>query len=90
MKLAGLRCIKALACIGLFTLVIIFTPLVSWWSDSLSGKWTQEHGENLIVLSGSSLDQGILGDDTYGRCVYSIMAYQEGHYRKISCDVSIA
>lgn len=74
---------KALACFGAFTLFIVFTPAVSWWSNRLSGRWTAEHGENLIVLAGSSLDQGILGDDTYGRCVYAILAYREGHYRTI-------
>ena len=83
MKSPGSQLIKALACLGVFTLFIVTTPAVSWWSNSLSGKWTTEHGENLIVLAGSSLDQGILGDDTYGRCVYAILAYREGHYRKI-------
>ena len=83
MKLVGLRFLKILACTGALTLIVVFTPLVSWWSNSLSGKWTNEHGENLIVLAGSSLDQGILGDDTYGRCVYAITAYREGHYKKI-------
>lgn len=83
MKSLGSRFVKALACLGAFTLFIVITPTVSWWSNRLSGKWTEEHGENLIVLAGSSLDEGILGDNTYGRCVYTIMAYREGHYRTI-------
>ena len=83
MKSLGSLFVKALACLGAFTLFIVVTPTVSWWSNWLSGKWTEEHGENLIVLAGSSLDQGILGDNTYGRCVYTILAYREGHYRKI-------
>ncbi len=83
MKSLSHRLVKALACLGAFTLFIVVTPVVSWWSNRLSGKWTAEHGENLIVLAGSSLDQGILGDDTYGRCVYAILAYREGHYRTI-------
>ncbi len=75
--------VKAFACLGAFTLFIVVTPAVSWWSNRLSGKWTTEHGENLIVLAGSSLDEAILGDDTYGRCVYAILAYRQGQYQKI-------
>ena len=80
-----------LALLGGLVLIILCTPLVLWWSNWLSGDWpldlandpAKDQSEILIVLAGGALDQGILGDNTYGRCVYTILAYRERKYKTI-------
>jgi uncharacterized SAM-binding protein YcdF (DUF218 family) len=36
-----------------------------------------------VVLSGSSLEGGIIGLSSYWRCVYAVMAFREGGFRQI-------
>ena len=81
----AIRCwlMRILATIGVAVLVISFSPLVAWWAQWLSGDWRDARGKVLIVPAGSALDQGILGDNTYGRCVYAIYAYREGGFEQI-------
>ena len=75
--------IRLLAALGLVVLVICFSPLVESWARLLSGSWIDATGKVLIVPSGSALDQAILGDNTYGRCVYAIAAFREGGFERI-------
>ena len=70
--------VRCAAALGLAVLIITVTPLVELWARFLAGNQWDAKGRVLIVLSGSALDQGILGENTYGRCVYTVMAYREG------------
>jgi uncharacterized SAM-binding protein YcdF (DUF218 family) len=64
-------------------LLVTTTPLVSRISGWLAGPWENPHGDLLVVLSGSSLEGGIIGLSSYWRCVYAVMAFREGGFRQI-------
>jgi uncharacterized SAM-binding protein YcdF (DUF218 family) len=72
-----------LACLGLLVVVVTATPLVSRVSAWLAGPWDNPHGDLLVVLSGSGLEDGTIGLSSYWRCVYAVMAYREGGFRQI-------
>jgi uncharacterized SAM-binding protein YcdF (DUF218 family) len=67
--------------LGLLVTVVTFTPLVSWWARALAGPWTDPIGDVLIVLGGSSLEDGVIGENSYWRSVYAVRAYREGFQR---------
>ncbi len=71
------------AAVGLIVLAVTFTPIVPWWSTRLAGDWNQPKGDTLIVLSGSSSSDNILGYSTYLRCQYAILAWRTGGIRRI-------
>jgi uncharacterized SAM-binding protein YcdF (DUF218 family) len=71
------------ACLGLLVTVVTVTPLVSWMSGKLAGPWDNPHGDLLVVLAGSGLENGTIGLSSYWRCVYAVMAFHEGGFRQI-------
>lgn len=79
-----MRCIRvSLQALGLMVLLVTFTPLVSWWAGRLAGTWNDPKGDVLIVLAGSGPNDGILGEDSYLRSQYTVLAYREGWVRTI-------
>ena len=68
---------------GLLLLVVMFTPLVPWWARKLAGPWNDPSGDVLIVLAGSGLDAGILGESSYWRSVYAVRADRSVHFRRV-------
>jgi uncharacterized SAM-binding protein YcdF (DUF218 family) len=72
-----------LAALGLLVVLVTATPLVSWISVWLAGPWNNPHGDLLVVLSGSSLEDGTIGLSSYWRCVYAVWAFREGGFRQI-------
>ena len=81
MRKLGRLTVAALASLGLLVVVVTLTPLVDWWATVLAGPWEDPSGEILIVLAGSSLGEGVLGESSYWRCVYAARAFQEGGFR---------
>lgn len=75
--------VRVLAALGLLLVLITATPLVRWWATRLAGPWYQPRGEILIVLGGSMLDQGMIGQSSYWRSVYAVRVYREAHFRKV-------
>jgi uncharacterized SAM-binding protein YcdF (DUF218 family) len=75
--------VAALATLGFLVLLVTFTPLVNWWADKLAGPWYEAKGDTLIVLGGSVLDNGLIGQDSYWRGMYAVLAYQSGGFRHI-------
>ena len=73
----------AFALLGLLLVLVTFTPMVSWWAARLAGPWADPGGDILIVLGGSALTDGILGESSYWRSVYAVRAYREGHFREV-------
>jgi uncharacterized SAM-binding protein YcdF (DUF218 family) len=69
--------------LGLVLLTVTFTPLVSWWAACLQGPWTEARGDILIVPAGSMEGAGILGESSYWRSFYAILAWREGGWRQI-------
>lgn len=80
LRLWAFRC---LAIIGLLVLIITITPFVSWYAGKLAGPWHDPRGDVLIVLGGSTLTPGIIGESTYWRAAYALMVYREGGIRRI-------
>ncbi|MEO5922218.1 MAG: YdcF family protein [Bryobacteraceae bacterium] len=70
----------SLAC--LFLLITV-TPVVFWWATALSGSWDDPSADVLIVLTGSGMEDGIIGMNSYWRAVYAVRAYQREHVGEI-------
>jgi uncharacterized SAM-binding protein YcdF (DUF218 family) len=68
---------------GFLVLTIMFTAFVPWWALKLAGPWKDPTGDVLIVLSGSSMGDGIIGQSSYWRCVYAVRAYRQTPFDKI-------
>jgi len=69
--------------IGTLVLVVTFTPLAHWWALKLAGPWTEARGDTLIVLTGNLLENGIIGEPSYWRGAYAVMAWREGGFQRI-------
>lgn len=72
-----------LAGLGLLLLIVTFTPLDFWWATRLAGPWNDPKGDVLIVLGGSELDDGTIGESSYWRAVYAARAWREGGFKAI-------
>jgi uncharacterized SAM-binding protein YcdF (DUF218 family) len=72
-------------CAGLGALLVVVssTPLVSWWATKLAEQWNDPEGEVLIVLGGSILDGGIVGETSYWRSVYGVLAFKNRGFRQV-------
>ncbi len=75
--------IAVLASLGALLVIVTVTPLVSWWGRTLAGPWSDQRGEVLIPLGGSSTNDGVIGGSSYWRSVYAVLAYREGGVRQI-------
>jgi uncharacterized SAM-binding protein YcdF (DUF218 family) len=75
--------VRAFAVLGLVVMVVTFTPLMGWWAEELAGPWTDERGDVMIVLTGSNLGNGIIGETSYWRSAYTIMTWREGGWRQV-------
>jgi uncharacterized SAM-binding protein YcdF (DUF218 family) len=76
-------CVRACAVLGLAVALVTFTPAVGWWAVQLAGPWSDARGDVLIVLTGNILGNGIIGETTYWRGAYTIMAWREGAWRQV-------
>ncbi len=73
----------ALAAFGLLFVVVTLSPLDYWWATGLAGPWNKPKGDVLIVLGGSVLNDGTLGESSYWRSVYATRAYREGQFHQV-------
>src|SRR5258708_6532818 len=71
------------AAIGLLYLLVTVTPMVRWWGLLLADRWTAGAADRLIVLTGSSLGSEVLGESSYRRSVYAVLAERQHSYREI-------
>jgi uncharacterized SAM-binding protein YcdF (DUF218 family) len=72
-----------LAATGLLVGTVMFTPLVPWWARKLAGPMDDPSGEVLIVLGGSALEDGIIGQSSYWRSVYTLRAYRQSPFARV-------
>ena len=75
--------LRSLAAIGTVVLLVTVTPVVGWWAVALAGPWTDPAGDVLIVLGGAADNDGIMGQSSYLRSTYALMAYREGGFRHV-------
>jgi uncharacterized SAM-binding protein YcdF (DUF218 family) len=84
LRKAGRWLNRLLAFIGLTTVLVLSTPIVSWWVQAYAGPIEQPKGDVLILL-------GAAGDNEYGGISYSsywrarqaLLAWQTGGFKKI-------
>jgi uncharacterized SAM-binding protein YcdF (DUF218 family) len=75
--------VRLLAVIGLATVLVLTTPLVSWWVRAYAGPWDQPKGDVLILLSAAADDHGGIAFSSYWRARYALLAWQTGGFKKI-------
>ena len=74
---------RLFAVIGLITIVVISTPIVSWWIQAYSGPIQRPRGDILILLSAAPDDNGGISYSSYWRARYAVLAWQTGDFKKI-------
>jgi uncharacterized SAM-binding protein YcdF (DUF218 family) len=74
---------RGMAAFTLLFLVITFTPVTGWWAGQLARPWGRGEGDVLLVLSGSMLDDAVLGESSYWRAVYAVRAFRQHGFRRI-------
>jgi len=82
-RLVGRIILRCLAAIGLLVVVLVSTPLTTWWATALAGRWDDPKGDVLIVLAGSLIDTNILGDNSYLRSINATLAWREDKFKTI-------
>ncbi len=74
---------RVLAVIGLITVLVISTPVVSWWALAYTGPIERPKGDVLILLSAAGDDRGGISYSSYWRARYALLAWQTGGFKKI-------
>lgn len=64
-------------------MLVTFTPIVGLWANALSGPWLDARGDVLIVLGGAADNDGVMGQSSYLRSTYALMAYTQGGFREV-------
>ncbi|MCC7175606.1 MAG: YdcF family protein [Bryobacterales bacterium] len=72
-----------LAALGALFVAAAATPVCYWWATALSEKWNEPPGDVLIVLGGSTLDNGSVGGSSYWRGIYAALLYGQARYSRI-------
>jgi uncharacterized SAM-binding protein YcdF (DUF218 family) len=75
---------RMLAVIGFTTVLVISTPIVSWWAQAYSGPIEQPKGDVLILLSAAADNQyGGISYSSYWRARKALFAWQTGGFKTI-------
>lgn len=74
---------RTLAAVGLITVLVIVTPIISWWAQAYSGPIEQPKGDILILLSAAADDRGGISYSSYWRARGALFAWQTGGFKKI-------
>lgn len=86
MRILNMACrwlTRLFAVIGLVTVLVISTPLVSWWGRLYSGPIEQPKGDILILLSAAGDVNGGISYSSYWRARYALLAWQIGGFKKV-------
>jgi uncharacterized SAM-binding protein YcdF (DUF218 family) len=74
---------RLLAAVGLITVLVMATPIVTWWALAYSGPLDQPKGDVLILLAAARDDRGGISYSSYWRARYALLAWQTGGFKKI-------
>jgi uncharacterized SAM-binding protein YcdF (DUF218 family) len=80
---AGVWLNRLFAAIGIITVLVIATPVVSWWAQAYAGPIERPGGDVLILLSAAVDDMGGISYSSYWRAREAIFAWQTGGFKKI-------
>src|ERR1035437_5985318 len=84
LRRGGQALTRLLATIGLITVLVIATPLVTWWAEAYAGPIAQPKGDVLILLSAAGDDEfGGISYSSYWRARQALYAWQTGGFKKI-------
>src|SRR6266700_5752579 len=74
---------RLLTITGFITVIVMFTPIVSWWAKYYSGPAEQPGGDVLILLSAAADDRGGISYSSYWRARQALFAWQTGGFKQI-------
>ena len=74
---------RVLAAIGLITVLVMATPIVTWWALAYSGPLERPKGDVLILLAAAKDDRGGISFSSYWRARHALLAFQTGGFKKI-------
>jgi uncharacterized SAM-binding protein YcdF (DUF218 family) len=74
---------RILALFGLLILLVVASPLVSWWAKLYAGPIDQPKGDVLILLSAASDEYGGISYSSYWRARQALVAWQTGGFKNI-------
>ena len=74
---------RMLMALGSLVVLVTVTPLVNIWGEVFAGPWNDPRGDVLLVLGGSMLEDGTLGQSSYWRAVYAARAWKEGGWKEV-------
>ena len=74
---------RLFAAIGLITVLVMATPIVSWWARAYSGPIERPKGDVLILLAAAKDDRGGISFSSYWRARHALLAFQTGGFKKI-------
>jgi uncharacterized SAM-binding protein YcdF (DUF218 family) len=83
LRKAGRWLNRLLAAIGLITVLVMATPIVSWWALAYAGPIEQPKGDILILLAAARDDRGGISFSSYWRARHALLAWQTGGFKKI-------
>lgn len=83
LRKAGRALNRLLAAIGLITVLVMSTPMVSWWARAYAGPIELPKGDVLILLSAAADDRGGISYSSYWRARMAVLAWQTGGYKRI-------
>ena len=73
---------RVLAAFGLLTILVMATPVVTWFMPRRAGSFDPPAGDTLVVLgAGEVADFPDL--ESYWRCVYAVRFFRTGSFHKI-------
>lgn len=75
--------VAAFASLGLFVVLVSFTPFVTWYGGKLGCSWNDAKGDVLIVLGAGSFGDGFPAESSVLRSLYAVRAYQTARFRKV-------
>jgi len=71
-----------LACLGALLVLVTVAP-PRWYIQWLGSGWNHARGSVLIVLGGDSLETGMIGETSYWRSVFAVMAWRTGGFQHV-------
>jgi uncharacterized SAM-binding protein YcdF (DUF218 family) len=78
---SGKWLMRVLATIGLLTVLVIVTPIDSWWVSAYRGPVDPPQGDVLILISAANDDTGLISFSSYWRARYALYAWQTGGFK---------
>jgi len=75
--------LRSLAFTGLITVIVLVTPVVSWWAQAYAGSFAHPTGDILILLSAAPDDEGVISYSSYWRARYVLLAWRTGRFKRV-------